>query len=285
MSDSTNESQIRSLIENWANAVHTGDMDTVLKQHDPDIVMFDVPPPYEGIRGIDAYRKTWPPFFEWQAQGSSFEIESLEITAGEEVAFAYALLRCGTAQELEKNPENRLRLTLGLSKQQGQWTVMHEHHSFPFVAEDTAAEPEESAKEAEQSVRKIHQNWFEQTAQKNLDGIMAHIDNNIVSYEHDSPLQYKGREHVREVCKYGLESASGAIKWDIPDLEVMVHGDLAVAWGLNHMVAENDGKTSESWSRGTRIFQRRDGDWQLIHQHVSYPYDPETGEARLDLQP
>jgi hypothetical protein len=28
-----------------------------------------VPPPYEGVRGIDAYRDTWPPFFEWQAKG------------------------------------------------------------------------------------------------------------------------------------------------------------------------------------------------------------------------
>ena len=30
----------------------------------------------------------------------------------------------------------------------------------------------------------------------------------------------------------------------------------------------------ESWSRGTRVFRRRDGDWTIVHQHVSYPYDP-----------
>ena len=36
--------------------------------------MFDVPPPHEGVLGIDAYRETWPPFFEWQARGASFEI-------------------------------------------------------------------------------------------------------------------------------------------------------------------------------------------------------------------
>jgi ketosteroid isomerase-like protein len=54
---------------------------------------------------IDAYRDTWPPFFQWQAGGAVFEIESLVVTAGTEVAFASALLRCGTAA--------------------------HEHHSFP----------------------------------------------------------------------------------------------------------------------------------------------------------
>jgi uncharacterized protein (TIGR02246 family) len=126
-----NETQIRALIERWARAVHEGDLDGVLADHADDIVMFDVPPPDDGVRGIDAYRDTWPPFFTWQAQGASFEIVSLEVTAGDDVAFAYALLRCGTQQELEKDPDNRLRLTLGLRKQRGRWLVAHEHHSFP----------------------------------------------------------------------------------------------------------------------------------------------------------
>jgi uncharacterized protein (TIGR02246 family) len=133
------EEQIRTLIERWAAAVHSGDMDTVLADHADDIVMFDVPPPYDGVRGIDAYRETWPPFFEWQARGASFEIVSLDVTAGGDVAYAHALLRCGTPRELAEQPANRLRLTLGLRKEQGRWVVAHEHHSFPDTAgADTA---------------------------------------------------------------------------------------------------------------------------------------------------
>jgi ketosteroid isomerase-like protein len=110
--------------------VHTGDLDTVLADHDQDIVMFDVPPPYDGVRGMAAYRDAWPPFFEWQRRGASFEIVELDVTAGDDVAFAHALLRCGMPAELEANPENRLRLTLGLRKRDGRWVVTHEHHSF-----------------------------------------------------------------------------------------------------------------------------------------------------------
>ena len=126
-----NAEQIRTLIEQWAAAVHAGDMDRVLADHAHDIVMFDVPPPYDGVLGIDAYRQTWPPFFEWQAGGALFEIESLDVTAGDDVAYAHALLRCGTKQELADQPENRLRLTLGLRNEHGHWIVAHEHHSFP----------------------------------------------------------------------------------------------------------------------------------------------------------
>jgi uncharacterized protein (TIGR02246 family) len=126
----SDEQQIRTLIETWAAAVQAGDMDRVLADHADDIVMFDVPPPHEGVRGIDAYRDTWPPFFDWQARGASFEIVELEVTAGEDFAYAHALLRCGTRKELTDNPESRLRLTVGLRKENGRWVVAHEHHSF-----------------------------------------------------------------------------------------------------------------------------------------------------------
>jgi uncharacterized protein (TIGR02246 family) len=122
----SDEQLIRTLVERWAAAVHTGDLAVVLADHTDDIVMFDVPPPEDGVRGIDAYRATWPGFFEWQAQGAVFDIVSLEVTAGEDVAFAHALLRCGMPDELDR----RLRLTLGLHKENGRWLIAHEHHSF-----------------------------------------------------------------------------------------------------------------------------------------------------------
>ncbi len=127
---SSDETEIRSLVERWATAVHVGDLDQVLADHGEDIVMFDVPPPSRGVRGIAAYRDTWPPFFEWQASGASFEIVALEVEAGEDVAFAHALLRCGTPEQLREDPDNLLRLTVGLRKADGRWTVVHEHHSF-----------------------------------------------------------------------------------------------------------------------------------------------------------
>ena len=100
--------------------------------HAEDIVMFDVPPPNE-VPGKPAYRDTWTPFFKWQKQRAAFEIVSLDVTAGNDVAFAHGLLRCGTVEELEKNPENRLRLTISLRKMNGRWAVAHEEHSWGFL--------------------------------------------------------------------------------------------------------------------------------------------------------
>src|SRR4029078_9742396 len=108
---STDTEQIRTLIERWADAVHRGDMAGVLADHAEDIVMFDVPPPQDGGRGIDAYRDTWPGVFDGQASGASFDLLSLDVTAGDDIAFAYALLRGGTA---DHDPDVRLRVKLCL---------------------------------------------------------------------------------------------------------------------------------------------------------------------------
>jgi uncharacterized protein (TIGR02246 family) len=125
------ERRIRALITRWAHAVHRGDLDAVLAEHAEDLVMYNVPPPHAGIRGLAAYRAIWPPFFAWQAQGALFEIDSLDVTAGPDVAYAHALVRCATPEELAARPADRLRLTFGLRKESGRWVIAHEHHSFP----------------------------------------------------------------------------------------------------------------------------------------------------------
>ncbi len=132
LSGGTAEDQIRGLIEAWADAVRRHDYPGVLAHHDPDMVMFDVPPPLQS-RGMDAYRATWDLFFRYHQPGQAFDIEELAITAGEDVAFAVAIMRCGSATSAGP-PEDSgflFRLTIGLRRIGDDWRIMHEHHSVP----------------------------------------------------------------------------------------------------------------------------------------------------------
>ena len=127
--DGTAEVQIRALIEAWADAVRRRDLPGILAHHEQDIVMFDVPLPLQS-RGMDEYRKTWDLFFKYHTPGQAFDVEELAITAGEDVAFAVAIMRCSSA-----TPGGfPFRLTIGLRKIDGAWRIVHEHHSVP--AED-----------------------------------------------------------------------------------------------------------------------------------------------------
>jgi uncharacterized protein YndB with AHSA1/START domain/ketosteroid isomerase-like protein len=134
---------------------------------------------------------------------------------------------------------------------------------------------------AELEVRALYDEWFRASERKDLDATMASIAADVVSYEHEMPLVFRGADGLRESCKLGFDSTPDGLRWDVPDLRVLVRGDLAITWGLNHM----HGPGVEMWSRGTRVFQKIDGRWQMIHQHVSFPFDPASGAAKMDLQP
>lgn len=260
----SNDKQIRELVLRWAEAVHNGDMDTVLADHADDIVMFDVPPPHDGVRGIEAYRETWPGFFQWQASGARFEIVDLDVTAGEDVAFAHALLLCATPEDLADKPDVRLRLTLGLRREDGRWVVAHEHHSFADLTSPTD----------DQEVRAVHDAFGEGTRAADLEALMSRIADDIVSYEQVPPMEYVGVDAVRAVCASGLKTASHGVDLDTPDLTVHVGGDLAVTWGIDRVrVRQEDGSLEELRNRGTRVFARRGGQWLMVHQHLSVPHE------------
>jgi ketosteroid isomerase-like protein len=126
------EIQIKALLEAWADAVRRHDLPAILAHHEPDIVMFDLPPPLQ-CKGIEAYKETWGLLFRYHRPGAAFDIQALDVTAGQDVAFAVAIMRCGP--DSSSNPADKdgfpFRLTVGLRKLDGHWRITHEHHSVP----------------------------------------------------------------------------------------------------------------------------------------------------------
>ena len=126
MTRSSDETHIRALVENWANAVRAKDMDGALAHHTDDIVMFDVPMPLQS-NGLEEYKKTWELFFDRSPGGpGSFDVTELRITSSETVAYCHALVNIF---------DSKVRLTIGLRKENGYWLIAHEHHSYPVESE------------------------------------------------------------------------------------------------------------------------------------------------------
>lgn len=123
------ESRVRKLIEDWARAISSGDRAAILAHHSNDLLMFDIPSSI--VRDIDAYDRTWDFFYAAPKGPISFVPSELKVTAGDSVAFASCLIHCeGTSGGVVD-----LRLTVGLRKIDGEWSVLHEHHSVPSLEE------------------------------------------------------------------------------------------------------------------------------------------------------
>jgi ketosteroid isomerase-like protein len=134
MSEPSEEIRIKALLAAWAEAVRRHDVPAILAHHEPDMVMFDLPPPLQ-CKGIEAYEQTWDLFFRYHKPGTAFDFEELAVTAGAGVAFAVAIMRCGP--DSSRNPADKdgflFRLTVGLRKVEGNWRIAHEHHSVPAL--------------------------------------------------------------------------------------------------------------------------------------------------------
>src|SRR5260370_22732193 len=89
----TEEIRIKALLEAWADAVRRHDVPAILAHHEPDMVMFDLPPPLQ-CKGIEAYKETWGLLFRYHKPGTAFDIQELSVTTGQDVAFAVAIMRC-----------------------------------------------------------------------------------------------------------------------------------------------------------------------------------------------
>jgi ketosteroid isomerase-like protein len=124
------ETEVRAIIDDWALAVRNEDMDGILKNHDANIVMFDLPYPLQS-KGIRKYKKTWDLFFSWSKQSRVFDVVEMEVKANEYLAFCYGIMRCAGKNKEGSEEKYTFRLTLGLVKKNGQWLICHEHHSLP----------------------------------------------------------------------------------------------------------------------------------------------------------
>lgn len=122
---------IASILEEWARSVHNHDIDGVLRHHDPGLQVFDVVGP-TSFNGLARYRNSWEEqFFPWHGGTGRFELEAVDVRAGDRVAFATALIKCA-GTEHGQPVAYTVRLTVGLEKKDGGWSIVHEHHSEPL---------------------------------------------------------------------------------------------------------------------------------------------------------
>ena len=130
------EQRVRTLIESWAHAISTEDRPAILAHHSADLLMFDFPPSI--IRGLDgSHDRTWDFFFESPRGPIVFDPSDLEVVASEDVAFASCLIHCdGTSA----GPLD-LRLTVGLRKIDGDWTVSTRPPCLPARTDSSPVRP------------------------------------------------------------------------------------------------------------------------------------------------
>jgi ketosteroid isomerase-like protein len=95
------------------------------------------------------------------------------------------------------------------------------------------------------------------------------------------PREYKGQKAVRgdfEKAFAGLKN----VKVDFIELNVVTDGKLGFASSIQRFTATGpDGKPMDVTFRQTDCLHKVDGQWKILHQHISLPVDMATGKADM----
>src|SRR5262245_61700273 len=86
----TSEAQIETLLDGFADAVRTRNLERVMSYYSRDLVEFDVMPPLKA--NVQDARKAWQMCFDMTEGPVGYEFRDRSITARDDIAFAHALL-------------------------------------------------------------------------------------------------------------------------------------------------------------------------------------------------
>jgi uncharacterized protein (TIGR02246 family) len=124
------EAEIQRVIEGGVEAIHDKNIEGVMSLYAPEVVSFDIVPPLRYV-GADAFRKAWEEVFSSFQSPIDYEIHDLNITVGDDVAFAYSLNRISGTLNNGQKTGLWLRWTACFRKINGKWLIVHHQNSVP----------------------------------------------------------------------------------------------------------------------------------------------------------
>jgi len=134
----------------------------------------------------------------------------------------------------------------------------------------------------EKAIRDVENKMIAAT---NTDDLMKYYDQHDVNvYDLEGPLQYQGNAVVRGDFDHVFANFADA-KGNFVELVVVTDGQLGMARSIQHFAwTDKAGKPQEVTVRVTDVFHKVDGQWTVIHTHISAPMDPKTGLAQTNLK-
>jgi ketosteroid isomerase-like protein len=98
------------------------------------------------------------------------------------------------------------------------------------------------------------------------------------------PLEYNGSTAVHGDFDNFFSNAKDA-KGEFVELVVISDGKLGVARSIQHFTWKSkDDKPMEATIRVTDVLHKVNGQWKIMHSHISVPVDAKTGLGQMNLK-
>jgi ketosteroid isomerase-like protein len=121
---------------------------------------------------------------------------------------------------------------------------------------------------------------------KDVEAMLSYCAPDLVTFDMMPPLRHAGAEAVRAVWDKTLAGFDIPLQLEMQNLNVFIGDKIAFARSVTHFGGDHlSGGKSANWMCMTLGLRKINRDWKIIHQHVSVPFDMDSGQALMDLEP
>ena len=140
---------------------------------------------------------------------------------------------------------------------------------------------------AETQLNQLIDRWMQAVRDRDLDAICAPYADDIVAFDAVKALQFKGKAAYQAHWQACMEHCPGDMIFEMEQLQIHATPDLALAHWLNRCgpASEEGGEDKSCYMRVSVGYKRINGQWKVIHEHWSAPFDMHSGTALFDLKP
>ena len=123
---------------------------------------------------------------------------------------------------------------------------------------------------------------------KDVDAVMKVyvLDETLLVFDVFLPRQYVGAAAYRKDWQDFIDSFNGSIGIEVTDLEIEADKMLAFSHDIERWTGtDKQGKKVDITVRVTDIYKKIKRHWLIVHEHNSFPVNPDSGKADLNSTP
>lgn len=139
----------------------------------------------------------------------------------------------------------------------------------------------------QEQIHALRAEWLAAAQSRDLDRIMEtyYPGPEYLAYDVMPPFIFQGWDTFRAHWKNFFAMFDGDPTFERGDTIIHACGDVAFSTGLTRFAGSIGGKSFDMWSRETLGYRKFEGQWRIIHDHVSVPIDLETHIGVTDFKP
>jgi ketosteroid isomerase-like protein len=134
----------------------------------------------------------------------------------------------------------------------------------------SAAFAGEDPKVAAEVIAAARAQWSVETAGGSIDEEMATVADDYTEFNSDYPVRLDGKAANAKLYEASEKDGTKPVAAEMMNPKVQVYGDVAIlTYSYAGVTLTKDGKTKASTGKSTRVYNRQNGKWKLVHAHFS----------------